>query len=94
VNICHSDELLHIPILWANYTVLHPWDSTLQAVTTIILGVHFAGSLDVQNILSADTGICRQTEGHSFGDDLVSGSVNVTPSSVIEPSIVLCYVSL
>jgi hypothetical protein len=29
-------------------------------------GVHFAGLLDVQNILSADTGISRQTEGNSF----------------------------
>jgi hypothetical protein len=28
--------------------------------------------LDVQNILSADTGISRQTEGHSFGDHLIS----------------------
>jgi hypothetical protein len=53
-----------------------------------IQGVHFAGLLDVQNILSADTGISRQTEGHSFGNHLI------TPSSVIEASIVLCSVSL
>jgi hypothetical protein len=37
--------------------------------------VHCAGLLDVQNILSADTGISRQTEGHSFGDHLISRSV-------------------
>jgi hypothetical protein len=52
------------------------------------------GLLDVQNILSADTGIFRQTEGHSFGDHLISDSVSVTPASVIEASIVLCSVSL
>jgi hypothetical protein len=33
------------------------------------------GLLDVQNILSADIGISRQTEGHSFGDHLISESV-------------------
>jgi hypothetical protein len=31
--------------------------------TWFIQDVHFAGLLDVQNILSADTGISRQTEG-------------------------------
>jgi hypothetical protein len=50
--------------------------------------------INVQNILSADTGIPRQTEGHSFGDHLISKSVSVTPPSVIEASIVLCSVSL
>jgi hypothetical protein len=55
---------------------------------------HCAGLLDVQNIVSADTGIPRQTEGHSFGDHLRSESVRVTPSSVIETSILLCSVSL
>jgi hypothetical protein len=60
----------------------------------IIQGVHFAGILDVQNILSADTGISRHTESHSFGDHLISGSVTVTPSSVIEASIVLRSVPL
>jgi hypothetical protein len=49
---------------------------------------------DVQNILSADIGISRQTEGHSLGDHLISGSVSVTSSSVTEASIVLCSVSL
>jgi hypothetical protein len=39
--------------------------------------VHFAGLLDVLNILSADTGIFRQTESHSFGDHLISGSDSV-----------------
>jgi hypothetical protein len=48
----------------------------------------------VQNILSADTGISRQTEGHSFGDHLISKSVSVTPSNMIEASTVLCSVSL
>jgi hypothetical protein len=33
-------------------------------------------------MLSADTGISRQTEGYSFGDHLTSESVSVTPSSV------------
>jgi hypothetical protein len=50
--------------------------------------VHCAGLLDVQNILSAETGISRQTEVHSFGDHLISESVSITPSSVIEASIV------
>jgi hypothetical protein len=35
-----------------------------------------------------------QSEGHSFGDHMISLSVIVTPSSVIEASIVLCSVSL
>jgi hypothetical protein len=54
----------------------------------LIQDVHFAGLLDVQNILSVDIGISRQTEGHSFGDHLISELVSVTPSSVIEASIV------
>jgi hypothetical protein len=49
--------------------------------------VNCAGLLDVPNI-------SRQTEGHSFGDHLISESVSVTPSSVIEASVVLCSVSL
>jgi hypothetical protein len=36
----------------------------------------------------------QQTEGHSFGDYLISGSVTVTSSTVIGASIVLCCVSL
>jgi hypothetical protein len=56
--------------------------------------VHCAGLLDVQNILSADTDISRQTGGHSFGDHLISESVSVTPWSVIEAYVVLCSVSL
>jgi hypothetical protein len=35
-----------------------------------------------------------QTEGHSIGDHLITGSVSVMPSSVIEASIVHCSVSL
>jgi hypothetical protein len=60
---------------------------------TVVQCVHLAGLLDVQNILSADTGISRQT-GHSFGDHLISGSVSVTSSSVTEASIFLCSVFL
>jgi hypothetical protein len=54
-----------------------------------VYDIHYAGILDV----SADTGISRQTEGHSFGDHLISESVSVTSSSVIEASTVLCSVS-
>jgi hypothetical protein len=53
--------------------------------------IHFAGLLDVLNIVSADTGISWQTEGHSLGDHLSNELVSITPSSVIE-SIVLCSV--
>jgi hypothetical protein len=35
-----------------------------------IQDVQFAGVLDVQNILSADVGISRQTKGHSLGDHM------------------------
>jgi hypothetical protein len=52
------------------------------------------GLLDVQNILSADTGISRKIEIYSFGDHLSIDSVSVTSSSVMEDSIVLCSVSL
>jgi hypothetical protein len=55
-----------------------------------IYSVHFAGLLDVHNILSADTGISWKTEGHSFGDYLISESVSVTPLSVIE--LLLCSI--
>jgi hypothetical protein len=58
------------------------------------VGCSFAGLLDVQNILTADAGISWQTEGHLFGDHLITESVRVTPSSVIEVSLVLCSVSL
>jgi hypothetical protein len=56
--------------------------------------VHFAGLLDIHNVLSADTGISRKTENHSFGDHLISGSVSVKLSSVIETAIFLWSVSL
>jgi hypothetical protein len=59
-----------------------------------IQGVHFGGVLDVQNLLSADIFISRQTDGYSFGDHLISESVSIMPSSVIEASTVLCSVSL
>jgi hypothetical protein len=56
-------------------------------VTTYIYCV-CAGLLNVHNILSADTGIARQTESELFDDQVSSESVSVTPSSVIEASTV------
>jgi hypothetical protein len=47
-----------------------------------------------EHLIGRHCGISRQTEGQSFGDHLISESVGVTPSSVIEASIVLCSVSL
>jgi hypothetical protein len=38
----------------------------------------------------SDTGISWQTEGHLFDDHLISGSVSVMPSSVIEATVVFC----
>jgi hypothetical protein len=58
----------------------------------ILYSVQCSCLLDVRTL--ADTGISWQTEGHSFGDHLISESVSVTPSSVIEASIVLCSVCL
>jgi hypothetical protein len=63
-------------------------------VCVCVCSVYCAGLLDVQNILSAVTRISCQTEGHSFCDHLISESVSVIPSSVIEASIVLCSVAL
>jgi hypothetical protein len=62
--------------------------------SVFIQSVHFAGLLDVRNILSADTPISRKTEGHSFGDRVSSESVRVMPLNVIEASVVLCSVSV
>jgi hypothetical protein len=62
---------------------------TSDIKSAYIQSLHCAGLLDVQNILSADTGTSRQTVGHSFGDHLSSESVSVAPSSGIEASIVL-----
>jgi hypothetical protein len=62
-----------------------------RSLSNDIRDVHYADLLDVHN-MSADTGISRQTEGHSFGDHLISGSVSVTSSSVIEASVVLSCV--
>jgi hypothetical protein len=45
-------------------------------------------------LIGRHRGISRQSEGNLFGDHLISESVNVTPSSVIDASIVLCSVSL
>jgi hypothetical protein len=47
-----------------------------------------------EHLIGRHSGTSRQTEGHSFGDHLISESVSVTPPSVIEASIVLCSVSL
>jgi hypothetical protein len=56
-----------------------------------ILSVHYPGLSDIQgdsqNVLSAGSGIPRQTEGHSFGNHLISESVNVASSSVAEASL-------
>jgi hypothetical protein len=46
---------------------------TSQFDISELQSVHFAGSLDAQNILLADTGISRKTEGHLFGDHLILG---------------------
>jgi hypothetical protein len=45
-----------------------------------------------EHLIGRHCGISRQNEGHSFGDHLISESVSITPSSVIEASIVLCSV--
>jgi hypothetical protein len=63
-------------------------------IYVFIYSVHCAGLLDVQNMISADNGISQQTEGRSFGDHMISESVSVMLSSVIEACIVLCSVSL
>jgi hypothetical protein len=47
-----------------------------------------------EHLIGRHCDISRQTEGHSFYGHLISWSVSVTPSSVIEASIVLCSVSL
>jgi hypothetical protein len=80
--LCALHLLYHYNIYQLPYPFLH------------VQSVHFAGLLDVLNILSSDTGIFQQTKGHSFGDHLISWSVNATSSSVIEASNVLCSVSL
>jgi hypothetical protein len=66
--------------------------SRLETVGAGALGPQWA----VEPVEEEDqkTGISRQTEGHSFGDHLSRKSVRVTPSSMIEASIVLCSVSL
>jgi hypothetical protein len=72
------------------------WPGSTSSLSghTYIYGVHSARLLDVQNILSADTDISRQTEGYSFGDHLTSESLSVTSLSVIKTSIVLYSVPL
>jgi hypothetical protein len=37
-----------------------------------------------ERLIGRHCGIPQQTEGHSFGDHLISESISVTPSSVIE----------
>jgi hypothetical protein len=56
-----------------------------------LYSVHCAGLLDVQNILSADTGISRQTEGHSFGYHLISEGRSVLRHRVSQ-KFLLCSV--
>jgi hypothetical protein len=45
-----------------------------------------------EHLIGRHCGISRQTEGHSFGDHLISESVSVKKSTVIEASFVLCSV--
>jgi hypothetical protein len=45
-------------------------------------------------LIGRHSGISPKTEGHSFGNHLISELVSVTQSSVIEACIVLCSVSL
>jgi hypothetical protein len=47
-----------------------------------------------EHLIVRHCGISRQTEGNSFGDHLISESVSVTPTSIIEASLVLSPVSL
>jgi hypothetical protein len=42
-----------------------------------------------EHLIGRHCGISRKTEGHSFSDHLISESVSVTPSTVIEASTVL-----
>jgi hypothetical protein len=71
-------------------------DCVTTSVSSIMVTTEcsFAGLFDVKNILSADTGIFRKTENHSFGDHLIRGSLTVKQSSVIEVFVALCSVSL
>jgi hypothetical protein len=46
-----------------------------------------------EHLIGRHCGISEKTVGHSFGDHLISESVSVTPSIVIEASIVPCSVS-
>jgi hypothetical protein len=81
--------------MWGPRSLTTSWVPNLWTLLyRYLYGAHFAGLLHIQNIKSADTGILWQTEGQSFGDHLISWSVSVTPSSVIEASTVLCSVSL
>jgi hypothetical protein len=60
--------------------IIYVTNATAFSISSeLIQSVHCAGLLDVQDMLSADTGISGQTEGYSFGDHLISESVSVTP---------------
>jgi hypothetical protein len=73
------------------YLFVESFRSQISLYTQLYMySVHCARLLHVQNILSADTGISRQTEGHSFDDHLISGSVSVTPSSVTKACALFC----
>jgi hypothetical protein len=54
------------------------------------IGCSFCRLIGLPEHLFGRHDISRQTEGHSFSDHVISGSVSVTPSSVIEASIVVC----
>jgi hypothetical protein len=89
-TMCFPEDLL----VW----VLHSISSRIWTVTrNCFLYIECSSCRLIrrpEHLIGRHCGISRQTEGHSFGDHLISESVSVTPSSVIEASVVLCSVSL
>jgi hypothetical protein len=75
-----------------NIFFIPPWLRLLFIYDINLSSVHCAGLLDVrrafQNMLSAD----RQTEGHSFGDHLISESVSVNAIECYRSFFLLCSV--
>jgi hypothetical protein len=99
---CARPESKPVPLVVQPWLVAQMLQLTVEQIpsrgTEYIIIYKYTGCsfcfLDVQNILSADTLISRQTEGHSFGDHLIIGSVSVIPSSVTEASIATYSVPL
>jgi hypothetical protein len=79
---------------FCNMTRLYDVHNNVMNVLLLLHSYFIVTSLGVclysvhcaENIISADTDISQQIESHSFGDHLISGSVSVTRSSVIEAS--------